>query len=144
VPEGVWPESGQEQIVGQSPALKQVLALAERLAPSDAAVLIAGEPGSGKESIARAIHRLSARRSFVKIRCVTTAGQLRGANYSDMGKGRSMRRSARTVGVRGRPSVSAGEILLYHRILPADWSWPTREPCFWMSSRNCRWIFNPS
>jgi DNA-binding NtrC family response regulator len=44
VPEGVWPESGQEQIVGQSPALKQVLALAERLAPSDAAVLIAGEP----------------------------------------------------------------------------------------------------
>ena len=87
MPEGVWPESGQEQIVGQSPALKQVLALAERLAPSDAAVLIAGEPGSGKESIARAIHRLSARRSFVKIRCVTTAGRLLERELFGYGKG---------------------------------------------------------
>ena len=89
MPEGVWPESGQEEIVGKSPALKQVLASAERLAPSDAAVLIAGEPGSGKESIARAIHRLSARRneSFVTIHCVTTAGQLLERELFGYGKG---------------------------------------------------------
>jgi formate hydrogenlyase transcriptional activator len=89
VPEGVWPESGQEEIVGKSPALKQVLASAERLALSDDAVLIAGEPGSGKESIARAMHRLSARRneSFVKIHCVTTAGQLLERELFGYGRG---------------------------------------------------------
>ena len=65
-----------EEIVGDSPALKQVLATAKRLAASDAAVLITGEPGSGKESIARAIHRMSARRneSFVKIHGATLRG----------------------------------------------------------------------
>ena len=89
MPEGVWPESGHEEIVGKSPALKQVLASAERLALSDAAVLIAGEPGSGKESIARAMHRLSARRnkSFVKIHCVATAGQLLERELFGFGKG---------------------------------------------------------
>lgn len=65
-----------EEIVGESPALKQVLAEAKRVAASDGAVLIAGEIGSGKESIARAIHRMSARRdeSFVKIHCATLLG----------------------------------------------------------------------
>lgn len=64
--------------MGDSPALKQVLAAAMRVAPSDSPVLIAGEPGSGKESIARAIHRISARRheSFVKIHSVTPPGLL--------------------------------------------------------------------
>jgi formate hydrogenlyase transcriptional activator len=89
VPGGVWPDSGQEEIVGKSPALKQVLESAERLAPSDAPVLIAGEPGSGKELIARAIHRLSARRNerFVKIHCVTTAGRLLERELFGYGKG---------------------------------------------------------
>jgi formate hydrogenlyase transcriptional activator len=62
-------------IIGRSPALKAVLALARETAVSDAPVLILGETGSGKESIARAIHRISGRRnhSFVKVNCATTA-----------------------------------------------------------------------
>jgi transcriptional regulator with GAF, ATPase, and Fis domain len=60
-----------EQIIGSSPALEVVLEQVERVAPTDATVLIQGETGTGKELIARAIHHLSARcgRSFVKINC---------------------------------------------------------------------------
>jgi len=60
-----------EEIVGESPALKKVLDQARTVAPSDATVLILGETGTGKELIARAIHRMSSRRnaSFVKLNC---------------------------------------------------------------------------
>ncbi len=60
-----------EEIVGESPALKKVLDQARIVAPSDATVLILGETGTGKELIARAIHRMSSRRnaSFVKLNC---------------------------------------------------------------------------
>lgn len=66
-------------IIGQSPALKAALTLARKVAVSDDPVLILGETGSGKESIARAIHRISGRKnhSFVKVNCAMTAeGQL--------------------------------------------------------------------
>jgi formate hydrogenlyase transcriptional activator len=58
-------------IVGESPALRRVLGLVETVAPTDAAVLIRGETGPGKELIAGLIHRLSARRGapFVKFNC---------------------------------------------------------------------------
>ena len=76
----VHSEPDFDGIIGQSPVLKAVLALAREMAVSDAPVLILGETGSGKESIARAIHRISGRRrnhSFVKVNCATTAeGQL--------------------------------------------------------------------
>lgn len=60
-----------EEIVGESAALRQVLAQAKTVAPSDATVLILGETGTGKELIARAIHRMSARQdtSFIKLNC---------------------------------------------------------------------------
>ena len=60
-----------EEIIGDSPALKQLLRQVETVAPTDSAVLIGGETGRGKELIARAIHDLSARRgrTFVKINC---------------------------------------------------------------------------
>ena len=76
--EEVRPQFGAEEIVGESPALRQALASAKRLAQSDAAVLIFGERGSGKELFARVIHRLSARgsQSFVKVQVVTTAREL--------------------------------------------------------------------
>jgi formate hydrogenlyase transcriptional activator len=48
-----------EEIVGESPALKHVLAQARTVAPSEASVLILGETGTGKELVARAIHRMS-------------------------------------------------------------------------------------
>jgi formate hydrogenlyase transcriptional activator len=60
-----------EEIVGESPALKHVLAQARTVAPSEASVLILGETGTGKELVARAIHRMSSRRdaSFIKLNC---------------------------------------------------------------------------
>src|SRR5437870_6976189 len=60
-----------EQIIGNSSALESVLEQVERVAPTDATVLVQGETGTGKELIARAIHNLSSRcgRSFVKLNC---------------------------------------------------------------------------
>jgi formate hydrogenlyase transcriptional activator len=64
-------EHNFEEIVGQSPALKQVLKQVEIVAPTDSTVLIQGETGTGKELVARAIHNLSGRRgrTFVKLNC---------------------------------------------------------------------------
>src|SRR5881296_96476 len=60
-----------EEIIGDSPALKRVLHQVETVAPTDSAVLILGETGTGKELIARAIHDLSRRRqrTLVKVNC---------------------------------------------------------------------------
>lgn len=60
-----------DQIVGDSPALRQVLDLVETVASSDSTVLLLGETGTGKELIARAIHDHSRRknRTFVKLNC---------------------------------------------------------------------------
>src|SRR4051812_8911299 len=60
-----------ERIIGNSQALELVLQQVERVAPTDATVLVQGETGTGKELIARAIHTLSARcgRAFVKLNC---------------------------------------------------------------------------
>jgi formate hydrogenlyase transcriptional activator len=60
-----------DDIVGQSVPLRQVLGQVRTVAGSDATVLILGETGTGKELIARAIHRLSERREsgFVKVNC---------------------------------------------------------------------------
>ena len=69
--EEIRSEMNFEQIVGNSPALKQVLQLVETVAPSDSTVLLLGETGTGKELIARAIHDRSRRkdRTFVKLNC---------------------------------------------------------------------------
>ncbi|HKR12161.1 MAG TPA: sigma 54-interacting transcriptional regulator [Pyrinomonadaceae bacterium] len=59
------------EIVGQSAALKKILRQVETVAPTDSAVLLFGETGTGKELIARAIHDLSGRRerTLVKLNC---------------------------------------------------------------------------
>jgi formate hydrogenlyase transcriptional activator len=60
-----------EEIIGQSAALKRVLEEARIVAPNDTPVLILGETGTGKEVIARAVHRMSSRKelSFIKMNC---------------------------------------------------------------------------
>src|SRR6266851_2865169 len=60
-----------EEIVGSSPALCNVLAQVARVAPTDSTVLISGETGTGKELIARAIHKRSKRaaRAFIRVHC---------------------------------------------------------------------------
>jgi len=60
-----------EEIVGASPALRAVLARVSKVAPTDSTVLITGETGTGKELIARAIHKQSLRatRAFVSVNC---------------------------------------------------------------------------
>ena len=60
-----------EQIIGKSSALEMVLKQVERVAATDSTVLIEGETGTGKELIARAIHKLSTRygRAFIKLNC---------------------------------------------------------------------------
>ena len=64
-------EHNFEEIVGESPSLKQVLQEVETVARTDSTVLILGETGTGKELIARAIHHLSHRsaRALVKLNC---------------------------------------------------------------------------
>jgi transcriptional regulator with GAF, ATPase, and Fis domain len=60
-----------DDIVGESTGLRNVLRQIETVAPTDATVLIEGETGTGKELLARAVHRLSARseRTFIKLNC---------------------------------------------------------------------------
>lgn len=67
-----------EEIVGASPALQAVLAWVAKVGPTDSTVLITGETGTGKELIARAIHRRSRRsgRAFVSVNCAALAASL--------------------------------------------------------------------
>jgi len=60
-----------EEVVGASPTLHAVLARVSKVAPTDSTVLLTGETGTGKELIARAIHKRSARaaRAFVSVNC---------------------------------------------------------------------------
>lgn len=71
--EEVRTERGFEEIIGDSKALTNVLKQIQIVAPTDSTVLIQGETGTGKELIARAIHRLSERKeqTFVKLNCAS-------------------------------------------------------------------------
>jgi DNA-binding NtrC family response regulator len=90
-----------DNIVGRSPAMREIFQTVERVAPTRATVLLAGESGVGKDMIARAIHHHSPRRNrpFVKINCTAIPenlmeselfgyekGAFTGANTSKPGK----------------------------------------------------------
>jgi len=67
-----------EEIVGSSPALKAVLARVVKVGPTDSTVFITGETGTGKELVARAIHKRSQRssRAFVSVNCAAIPASL--------------------------------------------------------------------
>ncbi len=67
-----------EEIVGSSPPLRTVLSQVSKVAPTDSTVLISGETGTGKELIARAIHKRSPRsaRAFVAVNCAAIPSSL--------------------------------------------------------------------
>jgi transcriptional regulator with GAF, ATPase, and Fis domain len=67
-----------EEVVGTSPALRAVLSLVSKVAPTDSTVLLTGETGTGKELIARAIHKRSRRssRAFVSVSCAAIPASL--------------------------------------------------------------------
>jgi formate hydrogenlyase transcriptional activator len=67
-----------KEIVGKSVAIRSILRFAEQVAPADTAVLIAGETGTGKELVARAIHSMSGRkeRLMVKVDCASLPSTL--------------------------------------------------------------------
>ena len=71
-------ELGFEEIIGQSPALRDVLKKARVVAPTDSTVLLLGETGTGKELVARAVHALSSRhgRNFIKLNCAAVPSGL--------------------------------------------------------------------
>jgi formate hydrogenlyase transcriptional activator len=60
-----------EEIVGSSQSLRKVLKSVDKVAGTDSTVLILGETGTGKELIARAIHKRSTRssRAFIRVNC---------------------------------------------------------------------------
>jgi PAS domain S-box-containing protein len=69
--EAIDTELGFGEIIGSSSALKEVMKKVAKVAPSDATVLLLGETGTGKELVARALHRKSQRErnSFIKLNC---------------------------------------------------------------------------
>jgi len=71
-------EGGPSEIVGRGDAMKRVLEMVDRVAPTDATVLVLGESGTGKELVARAIHRASPRAAepFVAVNCAALPDSL--------------------------------------------------------------------
>jgi len=69
---------GKDAMLGDSPKIREVLSLIERVAPTDSRILISGENGSGKELVAKAIHRLSRRnaRIMVEVNCAAIPNEL--------------------------------------------------------------------
>jgi two-component system NtrC family response regulator len=69
---------GERVIIGEDPKIKRVLSIVDRVADSDATVLVTGESGTGKEMIARAIHQGSSRlgQPFVTLNCAAIPEQL--------------------------------------------------------------------
>jgi nitrogen regulation protein NR(I) len=93
-------EQHQDSIVGQSPAMQEVFKMVGRISNSDAAVMITGESGSGKELVARAIHQYSSRhdRPFLAINCAAIPENLLESELFGHEKGSFTGASAQRIG----------------------------------------------
>jgi two-component system response regulator AtoC len=92
--------AGFEEMVGGSPAMREIHSMVEQVAPSDATVLLRGETGTGKELVARAIHRRSPRgeRPFVAVNCTAVPRELMESEFFGHEKGAFTGAVARRVG----------------------------------------------
>jgi transcriptional regulator with GAF, ATPase, and Fis domain len=72
------PRAAVHQLIGNSPKIRQVISMVQKVAPTDSTVLVCGESGTGKELIARAIHANSRRRDkvFFAVDCATLSSNL--------------------------------------------------------------------
>ena len=110
-----------EEIVGTSATLKKVVSRLSKVAPADSSVLITGETGTGKELVARAIHRRSRRSShaFVSVNCAVIPRDLIASELFGHEKGAftgaAQRRS-------GRFELAAGGTIFFDEVgeLPAE------------------------
>ncbi len=78
---------GMHELVGTSPSIDNVRRTIAKVAPADLPVLILGERGTGKELVARAIHRLSGRKSFVAVNCAAIPDSLMESTFFGHEKG---------------------------------------------------------
>jgi len=110
-----------EEIVGTSPALQAVLARIAKVAPTDSTVLISGETGTGKELIARAVHKRSKRsgRAFVSVNCAALAPSLISSELFGHEKGAFTGATQRRL---GRFELADGGTIFLDEVgeLPAD------------------------
>jgi len=110
-----------EEIVGTSQVLRRVLVQMAKVAPTDSTVLIAGETGTGKELIARAIHKRSQRssRAFVSVNCAAIPQALIGSELFGHEKGAFTGATQRRL---GRFELADGGTLFLDEVgdLPAE------------------------
>jgi DNA-binding NtrC family response regulator len=91
---------GMENIVGESPAMKEVFELVQQVAPYSSTVLLEGESGTGKELIARAIHQLSprSRQPMITVHCAALSANLLESELFGHEKGAFTGASERRIG----------------------------------------------
>jgi formate hydrogenlyase transcriptional activator len=101
-----------EEIVGSSKPLRRVLSLVSKVAPTDSTVLIHGETGTGKELVARAIHKRSKRsnRAFIRVNCAAIPSSLIASELFGHEKGAFTGATQRRIG--RFESADGGTILL--------------------------------
>jgi transcriptional regulator with GAF, ATPase, and Fis domain len=123
-----------QEVVGSSPALQRVLARASKVAPTDSTVLILGETGTGKELIARAIHKRSQRstRAFVSVNCAAIPPSLITSELFGHEKGAFTGAIQRRL---GRFELAEGGTLFLDEIANCQWR-PRLLFCVFCKSEN--------